>query len=107
VAERTWETSMVSYCEHVKGEVALEAEMLFPMDELPDPPRGISHRCTRGAECNQSGKAACHGIVVRGFVITEHDLKGSLVHPRAAGGGLRCRTPGFPWHPIFRGSSRC
>jgi hypothetical protein len=59
VAELTWETSKVCYCEHVKGDVALEAEMLFPMDELPDPARVISHRCSHGAECNQSGKAAC------------------------------------------------
>jgi hypothetical protein len=41
------------------GEVALEAEMLYPMDELPDPPRVLSHRCSHGQECNQLGKAAC------------------------------------------------
>ena len=34
MAERTWETSKVCYCEHIKEEVALEAEVLYPMDEL-------------------------------------------------------------------------
>ena len=59
MADRTWETSKVCYCEHIKDEVALEAEVLYPMDELPDPPRVLSHRCSRGGECNELGKAAC------------------------------------------------
>ena len=33
------------------GEVALEAEVLYPMDFLPDPPRFLSHRCSHGLEC--------------------------------------------------------
>ncbi len=59
MAERIWEKSKVCYCEHVKSEVALEAEMLYPLDTLPDPPRVLSHRCSDGAECNQFAKAGC------------------------------------------------
>jgi len=59
VAERKWETSKVCYCEHVMREVALEADVLYPMDFLPDPPRVLAHRCSHGVECNQFAKAAC------------------------------------------------
>ncbi len=59
MAERMWETSKVCYCEHVMHEVKLEAEVLYPMDFLPDSPRVLSHRCSHGVECNQFTKAAC------------------------------------------------
>jgi hypothetical protein len=59
MAERIWETSKVCYCEHVMRKVALEAEVIFPVDYLPDPPRVRSHRCSMGMECNQSAKASC------------------------------------------------
>lgn len=59
MADIVWETSKVCYCEHAQGEVALEAEVLYPMDELPDPPRVLSHRCSHGVDCNQLAQAAC------------------------------------------------
>ena len=59
MAERTWETSKVCYCEHILGEVALETEVLYPTDFLPDPPRVLAHRCSHGVECNHLAKAAC------------------------------------------------
>ena len=59
MADIVWETSKVCYCEHAKGEVALEAEVLYPVDELPDSPRVLSHRCSHGTECNQLAQAAC------------------------------------------------
>ena len=59
MADRSWETSKEMYCEHAAGEVALEAEVLYPLDELPDPPRVLSHRCSHGEQCNQLAKAAC------------------------------------------------
>jgi hypothetical protein len=43
----------------VKQEVALESEVLYPMDFLPDPPRVRSHRCSLGAQCNQFAQPAC------------------------------------------------
>jgi hypothetical protein len=50
MAERTWEVSEVCFCDHVKSEVALEAEALYPADTLPDPPRVLSHRCSLGMQ---------------------------------------------------------
>ena len=52
MAERTWEVSKVCYCEHVKQEVSLEAEVLHPADFLPDPPRVLAHRCSLARQCN-------------------------------------------------------
>jgi hypothetical protein len=59
MAERTWEVTKRRYCEHVRREVALETEVLYPMDFLPDPPRVLAHRCSDGVQCNQSSKVAC------------------------------------------------
>jgi len=59
MTECSWEVSKVCYCEHVKQEVALESEVLYPMDFLPDPPRVRSHRCSLGAQCNQFAQPAC------------------------------------------------
>ncbi len=59
MAERIWEVSKVRYCDHVKREVSLEAEVLYPADFLPDPPRVLAHRCTLGQQCNLFAKPAC------------------------------------------------
>ena len=59
MAERVWEVSKVRFCEHVRQEVALESEVLYPIDFLPDAPRILSHRCSLGLECNQSARANC------------------------------------------------
>ena len=59
MAERVWEVEKVCYCEHVKDQVALESEVLHPIDFLPDLPRVLAHRCSHGRQCNQFSKAAC------------------------------------------------
>ncbi len=59
MAERIWETCKECYCEHAEKVVALEAEVIYPIDYLPDPPRVGSHRCSMGLDCNQSAKASC------------------------------------------------
>jgi hypothetical protein len=59
MAELVWEVSKVSFCDHVKREAALETEMLYPADTLPDPPRILSHRCSLGMQCNQFAQATC------------------------------------------------
>lgn len=59
MAQKQWEVTKVCFCEHVNQEVALEAEVLYPVDTLPDPPRLLSHRCSHGVQCNQMEKAAC------------------------------------------------
>jgi hypothetical protein len=53
MAERRWEVLKVVFCERAGCEVALEAQMAYPSEVLPDqPPRLISKRCSRGLECN-------------------------------------------------------
>jgi len=59
MTERIWQASKECYCEHVMRIVSLEAEVLYPIDFLPDPPRVRSHRCSLGVDCNQFSKAAC------------------------------------------------
>jgi hypothetical protein len=59
MAERTWEVSKTCFCEHVNQQVALEAEKLYPVDFLPDPPRLLAHRCSLGRQCNQFTQPTC------------------------------------------------
>lgn len=57
---KVWQTIKVQYCRHAGGEVALEAEVLYPAEHLPDQgPRIVAHRCSRGAECGLLSEAAC------------------------------------------------
>lgn len=60
MAVRTWEALKICYCDHVKKEVSLEAQILYPAEWLPDqPPRVLAHRCSRGMECNLEGRVSC------------------------------------------------
>jgi len=60
VAEKTWETIKVRYCDVAGCEAALEAETIYPADILPDQaPRVGAHRCSRGYECSTLGKGTC------------------------------------------------
>ncbi len=59
MTEITWEVSRLGFCDHVHQEVALEAEIVHPMDSLPDPARVIAHRCSFGMECNHSSSTSC------------------------------------------------
>lgn len=60
MAYRTWQIEKIKYCEHVGHEIALEVEMLYPAEHLPDqPPRIVSHRCSNAVVCNQFDKATC------------------------------------------------
>ena len=59
MAETNWEVSKIAFCERMKKDVALETEIVYPIDFLPDPPRVISHRCSHGLECNQFAGTSC------------------------------------------------
>jgi hypothetical protein len=60
MAVKTWQQIKVQYCRHAGGEVALEAEVLYPEEHLPDQgPRVVAHRCSRGLECGLLEEAAC------------------------------------------------
>jgi len=60
MAKRVWQEIKVQKCDHAGGEVALEAEVLYPDDFMPDtPPRVVAHRCSRGLECGLMKEASC------------------------------------------------
>ncbi len=60
MALRTWQVEKIGYCEHVGHEVALEVEVIYPANELPDSaPRIVAHRCSNAGECNAMDKPAC------------------------------------------------
>jgi hypothetical protein len=60
MAERKWEPIKTCYCQHVDQEVDLEAEMVFPVEWLPDQkPRIIAHRCSHALVCNLDGRPSC------------------------------------------------
>jgi hypothetical protein len=60
MAKKVWQPIKVQYCRHAGGEVALEAEVLYPEEHLPDEqPRVVAHRCTRGVECGLLSEASC------------------------------------------------
>jgi len=60
MAVKSWQTIKVRYCDHAGCEVALEAEALYPADQLPDqPPRLLSHRCSQAARCMLYNEPTC------------------------------------------------
>ncbi len=60
MAFRTWQVSRIKYCEHVGHEIALEKEVVYPSEHLPDqPPRVVARRCSNGLVCNALEKPGC------------------------------------------------
>jgi hypothetical protein len=60
MSEKSWEIVKVHYCHHVKEEVGLEAQVVYPAEWMPDqPPRVFAHRCSKAIMCNQDGRPSC------------------------------------------------
>jgi hypothetical protein len=60
MAVRTWQTIKLHYCDHVKQEVGLEAQVIYPADIMPDqPPRVTAKRCSHGFACNLDDRPSC------------------------------------------------
>ena len=60
MAQKKWQVSKVRYCEHVGQEVALEVEVVYPAEHLPDqPPHVTAHRCSKALECNRLDMMIC------------------------------------------------
>ena len=60
MAYKTWDSLKIRYCDHVKAEVGLEVEAVYPSEWLPDQsPRLHAHRCSNGMLCSLSDKASC------------------------------------------------
>ena len=61
MAFRTWQVDKIKYCELVGQEVALEMEVIYPAEHLPDqPPRVNAHRCSNAMICNQIDKPSLY-----------------------------------------------
>jgi hypothetical protein len=53
MAFKTWQIDKIKYCEHVGHEIALEAEVVYPAEHLPEQaPRVMSRRCSNATVCN-------------------------------------------------------
>ena len=60
MAQKKWQVEKVHYCEHVGQEVALEIQVVYPAEYLPDqPPHVTAHRCSKAMECNKLDKMVC------------------------------------------------
>ena len=60
MSEKTWQAIKIRYCHHVDQEVALEAELVYPPEWLPDQaPRVLAHRCSNAMDCNLDGRPSC------------------------------------------------
>jgi hypothetical protein len=60
MTERIWQVKQIKYCEHVGHEIALENEVVYAAEQLPDqPPRIIACRCSNAIECNMMDNTAC------------------------------------------------
>ncbi len=57
---KTWQVEKTQYCEHVGHEIALETEVVYPAEQLPEQaPRVLAHRCSNATECNMLDKPSC------------------------------------------------
>ncbi|RPI87016.1 MAG: hypothetical protein EHM41_06485 [Chloroflexi bacterium] len=55
-----WQTIKTCFCDRVHAEVGLEAQVVYPAENLPDqPPRILAHRCSRSCECNMESRPSC------------------------------------------------
>lgn len=60
MAVKSWEAIKYCYCHHVGKNVALEAELVYPAEWLPEQsPRIAAHRCSDGMACNLDGRVSC------------------------------------------------
>lgn len=60
MSQKQWKVSKIRYCEHVGHEIALESQVVYPPEQLPDqPPRVFARRCSNAMECNQMDRMTC------------------------------------------------
>ena len=60
MAVKVWEPIKIYLCDHVGEEVALEAELIYPPEWLPNQGARVNaHRCSKAVDCNLEGKPSC------------------------------------------------
>ncbi len=60
MAYKEWQALKVRFCDQAGEDVSLDAEVVYPADQLPDmAPRVLAHRCSHGYYCSVNGKGIC------------------------------------------------
>jgi len=60
MAVKSWQPIKIRFCNHAGQEVALEAELVYPPEWMPEQkPRILAHRCSQALDCNQDGRPSC------------------------------------------------
>ena len=60
MAKKVWQVEKTKYCEHLQEEVAIEVEVVYPAEQLPEQaPRIVARRCTKALEGNCIEPPAC------------------------------------------------
>ena len=60
MSTKSWEVIKTCYCSHIRQDVTLEAELVYPSEWLPDQaPRVLAHRCSQAITCNLDGRPSC------------------------------------------------
>lgn len=55
-----WKVQKSRFCHHVGQEVALEVQVVYPADLIPETsPRVLAHRCSQGVSCNLDERSCC------------------------------------------------
>jgi hypothetical protein len=53
MAKKVWHVEKTKYCEHVQETIAIEVEVVYPAEQLPEQaPRIRARRCSKALECN-------------------------------------------------------
>lgn len=61
MAVKQWEQIKTIYCERAHHYAALEVEVLYPSDPLPEwTQRVVAHRCSLAPECEVQGVGNCY-----------------------------------------------
>lgn len=60
MTEKIWQTIKVQHCSRAGTEVSLEAQVIYPADQMPDQgPRILAHRCSHGIDCGLLEEHSC------------------------------------------------
>jgi hypothetical protein len=59
LATKQWESIKRQYCDKAGCQVALQAQIIYPIDYLPDNPRILGERCSHGDLCLKERLGSC------------------------------------------------
>ena len=60
MAKKVWQVEKTKHCEHMHEEIAIEVEVVYPAEHLPEQaPRVRARRCSKALECNCIEHPAC------------------------------------------------